>query len=123
MNKPVICYCLNLEANLNIRVEFKYLFVPKRTDSSTSAPPGWIVPPFRTIRHPNVCLIISEIVSYIFYLLHSNTNVENIGYCAAGSECSMITSIDILKKVGESAKGASSWQDWKFYQGSTNENE
>ena len=37
--------------------------------------------------------------------------------------CSMIASIDVLKKVGESAKGASSWQDWKFYQGSTNENE
>jgi len=65
-------------------------------------------------RQLNFCLIISEIVSYIFYLLHSSTNVEIhfvIGYCAAGSMCSMIASIDVLKKVGESAKGASSWQD------------
>ena len=49
-----------------------------------------------------------------FYLLHSSTNVGIhfvIGYCEAGSKCSMITCIDVLKKVGESSEGASSWQD------------
>ena len=49
-----------------------------------------------------------------FYLLHSSTNVGihfDIGYCAADSKSSIITSIDVPKKAGESAKGANCWQD------------
>ena len=52
--------------------------------------------------------LFQNIVSYIFCLLHSSTNVEIhfvIGYCAAGGRCLMIPSIDALEKVGESAEG------------------
>ena len=101
LHKSVICHCL-IGADLNIHVEFKHLFVPKRTVSASfekncqrTVRSSWVDrPPFKMFGHPNICLIISKIVSYIFYLLHSSNNVEIhfvIGYCAAGNKCSMIT--------------------------------
>ena len=78
LHKSVICHCL-IGADLNIHVEFKHLFVPKRTVSASfekncqrTVRSSWVDrPPFKMFGHPNICLIISKLYpTYsIYYIL------------------------------------------------------